>query len=381
MPRQDRRRRRRPGSGRRTSGTRGGRGTARASARGGRRCRGRWWRGRIRAASGPGLPTAPRRAAGPPANDSVSGADMNRRQRSWALRSQACLEHRSRGARTRRGATRGNAVEVEERDRVVAGVVAAADEDRRRRESSMPRSASRSRTRGSLSICGHGPGVRPAGAAAAGAAVVGRVVRIVQAVRAVPERATPAGRNPTVRPMSRSSRSAMSAISSTREADVRRSPGRASARCAPVAAASDRRRLDELAGRCGECGPSAAETGRGRPAGSRPATPTPAVSSAPPAKRAAADVELVRGRAQDPARLGPAPMRSSSSDTPTSSIDPVLRANDDRAERHEVGVGRAAVVHRHAEEAGRAEGLRIAAAISSRCRRNDSSRSSRQQTT
>ena len=50
---------------------------------------------------------------------------------------------------------------------------------------------------------GDGPGVRPAARAAARAAVVGRLVRVVQAVRAVAERRHQPG-EPAVSPMSRS---------------------------------------------------------------------------------------------------------------------------------------------------------------------------------
>ena len=75
---------------------------------------------------------------GPPANDSVSGADMNRRQRSWALRSQ--VASMAVAGRLELVAVRlGEAVEVEEGDRVVAGVVVAADEDRLGRDGQAPR--------------------------------------------------------------------------------------------------------------------------------------------------------------------------------------------------------------------------------------------------
>ena len=89
-----------------------------------------------------------RRAAG---NDRSSGADWNRRQRSWALRSQAC----SMSSRPRSNSCLvrcGQAVEVEVGHRVVAGVVVAADEVRSRAGSRGRAAASKSRTRGSLRI-------------------------------------------------------------------------------------------------------------------------------------------------------------------------------------------------------------------------------------
>ena len=73
---------------------------------------------------------------------------------------------------------------------------------------------------------------------------------------------------------------------------------------------------------------------------------------------AAADVHLVRGRAQRAARLGAAPVRFLQRVHDV--LDhPVLRPDDDRAQGREVGVGGAAVIHRHAEEAGRAERLGV----------------------
>ena len=75
----------------------------------------------------------------------------NRRQRSWALRSQVC-SMTSRAVSNSSRCDSGIAVEVEEGHRVVAGVVVAADERRSRPGSTSPRRPGRSRTRGSLRI-------------------------------------------------------------------------------------------------------------------------------------------------------------------------------------------------------------------------------------
>ena len=110
---------------------------------------------------------------------------MNRRHRSWALRSQASSTIAA-GRLELLPVRLRHAVQVEERDGVVAGVVepptktvsAGHGQPARGQPLADPRV---------VEHLGHGPGVRPAGRAAAGAAVVGRVVRVVQAVRAVPE--------------------------------------------------------------------------------------------------------------------------------------------------------------------------------------------------
>ena len=180
--------------------------------------------------------------------------------------------------------------------------------------------------------------------------------------------------------MSRSSRSRRIRHLVEREADA--AVFRAGRRVlrAPAAARVSGGVCDESAEQLARCGPSAAGTGCGRPAGSRPARPTAAGQHRAQGEAAAADVELVRGRPQARGGSGLGGGGQSSASSATSSVDPVLGPDDDRAERDEVGVGRSAVVHGHAEEPGDAEGLDVGR-DSSRWRRNDSSRSSRQQTT
>ena len=186
---------------------------------------------------------------------------------------------------------------------------------------------------------------------------------------------------PPVRPMSRSSRSPMSAISSSAEARRGRPPGPGSGvRRAPAGAGSP-----AGSGRSGRPASRTRAVSRGKrmraTSGTDASTPTAAGQRCAPARsvrlptwnRCEAVPRTCRVRAR----------RRSASAWPssTSSVDPVLRPDHDRAERHEVGVGRPAVVHRHAEEARPRRTSRTSGATSSRWRRNDSSRSSRQVTT
>ena len=190
--------------------------------------------------------------------------------------------------RTPRGATPAP-VQVEEGDRVVAGVVQAADETSVVRTESKPRWASRSRTRGSLRIWAMARPLGPPRTAAAGAAVVGGLVRVVQAVEPWPSRNT-----------SRAKRRGQPDVAQQRVRRWRPSrrrvkptwpfsgPGVAS--CAFQLQLGRRRRLDEAAEPCGGCGPSAAGTGCGRPAGRRPAR-RPRREQGTQGETAAADVE------------------------------------------------------------------------------------------
>ena len=81
---------------------------------------------------------------------------------------------------------RGNPIEVGEGHRVVAGVVVAADEDRIVGHDEVPPRQVFADPR-VVQDLGDGAAVGAARRAAAGAAVVGRVVRVVQAVRAMPD--------------------------------------------------------------------------------------------------------------------------------------------------------------------------------------------------
>ena len=88
------------------------------------------------------------------------------------------------GSLEQRPAARGDEILVEERDRVVAGVALGADEPRGRVDGQALGGQQLAHAR----VVGHlreGPRVRPAASAAARAAVVGRLVRVVEADRSV----------------------------------------------------------------------------------------------------------------------------------------------------------------------------------------------------
>ena len=87
-------------------------------------------------------------------------------------------------------------------------------------------------------------------------------------------------------------------------------------------------------------------------------TPTAAGEQGAPGKRPAADVELVRRQPQRAPGLEPELLRLTL-DRNDLLDDPVPGPDHRRAERHEVGIVHAPVVHRDREEAGRAERGRV----------------------
>ena len=162
---------------------------------------------------------------------------------------------------------------------------------------------------------------------------------------------------PAVSPMSRSTRSAMSVISSRVKPTWPSSgPGVGSVRssCSRVR----RRRRTSRPNRRAEPG--------GQPREQRPGDQRDRGQHAdrgrqqrPDGERPAADVDLVRRRAQRPRGPAPAAGAPPASSSTTLLDDPVLRAHHDRAERDEVGVGRPPVVHGDGEEPGGAERLGV----------------------
>ena len=203
---------------------------------------------------------------------------------------------------------------------------------------------------------GHGPAVRrrrarrrrrrsrrPTCAGCSGCTSRGRAVNTSRA-------------KPSVSPMSRSSRSAMSVISSRvkpRWPFV--GPGRRLGALQLQPGPRRRRtiRPNRLRMRAVSRGKRIRAT-----SGIEASTPRHAGEHAPTANVRLPTCELVRRRPERPPRPAPAAVRLRRLLVGLL-LDPVLWADHDRAERHEVGVGRAAVVHRDAVEPGGAERLAV----------------------